>query len=99
MKTVSATEIKNRFGRYLQEAAREPIGVEKSGQTVAVLLSAEEFERLEACEDHFWSEKARAAEAEGSLGVQASMEYLLRRFVEDDEDAGPVIGKDDDAAG
>ena len=41
VKTVSATEIKNRFGQYLARAAVEPVAVEKNGRPVAVLLSFE----------------------------------------------------------
>ena len=46
VKTVSATEIKNRFGQYLARAAVEPVAVEKNGRPVAVLLSFEEYESV-----------------------------------------------------
>ena len=48
IKTVSATEAKNRFGGVLREVSRtdEPILVERDGKPVAVILSFEAYERL-----------------------------------------------------
>jgi antitoxin Phd len=87
MPTVSATELKNRLGGYLQELGAEPVVVEKAGRPVAVLLTLAEFERLQAYEDLYWGERALDAGAEPSLGVQDSMDYLRRRFFEQETDA------------
>lgn len=76
MKTVSATEIKNRLGQYLARVAVEPVAVEKNGRPVAVLLSFEEYEVLQRSDDRFWGEAARAAEAEGFLTVEESLRYV-----------------------
>jgi len=76
MKTVGATEIKNRLGRYLQMAMSEPIYVEKTNRTVAVLLSIEEYERLTKLENAYWAEKAKAAEAEGYLSESEVKEFI-----------------------
>jgi antitoxin Phd len=78
VKTVSATEIKNRLGQYLARTAVEPVAVEKNGRPVAVLLSFEEYELLQRSDDFFWGEAARAAEAEGFLSVEESRAYLQR---------------------
>jgi prevent-host-death family protein len=74
--TVSATEIKNRLGQYLSRVAVEPVAVEKNGRPVAVLLSFDEYEVLQRSDDHFWGQAARAAEAEGFLSAEDSLEYL-----------------------
>lgn len=60
-KTVSATEMKNRFGDYLGEVLRkrQPILIERHGKSVAVLIEVEEWEKknvslhqkIEAVED------------------------------------------------
>ena len=42
----TATEAKNRFGELLDAARREPVHIQKSGRTVAVILSAEEYQRM-----------------------------------------------------
>jgi len=76
VKTVSATEIKNRLGQYLGRVAVEPVAIEKNGRPVAVLLSFEEYELLQRSDDFFWGQAALAAEAEGFLGVEHSLEYL-----------------------
>ena len=76
MNTVTATEIKNRLGRYLARVAVEPMAVEKNGRPVAVLLSFEEYELLQRSDDFFWGEAARAAEAEGFLSSEESLRYL-----------------------
>ena len=54
VKTVSATEIKNRLGQYLARVAVEPVAIEKHGRQVAVLLSFEEYELLQRSDDSFW---------------------------------------------
>jgi len=76
VKTVSATEIKNRLGQYLARAVLEPVAIEKNGRPVAVLLSFEEYELLQRSDDAFWGQAAQAAEAEGFLSVRDSMKYL-----------------------
>lgn len=46
MKTVSARDAKNGFGRLLDTARAEPVTVEKHGRAVVVVLAIEEYERL-----------------------------------------------------
>ena len=47
-KTLSATEVKNRFGRVLREVSLTggPIVVERDSKPVAVILSIDEYERI-----------------------------------------------------
>ena len=60
----NATEVKTRFGEFMDKAQKEPVMVEKTGRKFAVLLSYEEYERLVAADDALWT--ARAIEAEKS---------------------------------
>jgi prevent-host-death family protein len=46
MKSLTASEAKNRFGMLLDWARREPVLIEKQGRQVAVVLSLEEYQRL-----------------------------------------------------
>lgn len=48
---VSATEAKNRFGSLCAQAKREPVFVEKAGQIDSVILSAEQYQALQANHD------------------------------------------------
>jgi prevent-host-death family protein len=46
MKTVSATEAKNRLGAILDDAQREPIIIRRQDRDIAVVLSMADYERL-----------------------------------------------------
>lgn len=46
MKTIPATEAKNRFGAILDAAQREPIVIRRQDRDIAVLLSMTDYERL-----------------------------------------------------
>ncbi len=44
MKTIQATDAKNRFGEMLEDAISEPVIIQKNGRDVAVLMSKAEFD-------------------------------------------------------
>jgi prevent-host-death family protein len=46
MKTVAATDAKNRLGAILDQAQREPIVIRRQDRDIAVLLSMADYERL-----------------------------------------------------
>jgi prevent-host-death family protein len=46
MKSVAATEAKNRLGAILDDAQREPIVIRRQDRDIAVVLSMAEYERL-----------------------------------------------------
>jgi prevent-host-death family protein len=73
---ISATELKNRLGRYLDAAETGPVFVEKSGRKKSVLISNAMYEKFLAYEDAYWASRAKQAEEEGYLGAEAS-EALL----------------------
>jgi prevent-host-death family protein len=79
MKTVTATEIKNRFGRYLEDSMSEPVVIEKTGRAVAVMISMADYERLAALEDKFWGEMAIEAEKNGYLGLEESLAAVMKK--------------------
>ena len=47
MKTVTASDVKNRLGDVLLKCQREPITINKNGKPVAVVVSAEEYKSIE----------------------------------------------------
>jgi prevent-host-death family protein len=47
---VAATEIKNRFAKYLDASFTEPVTIKRTGREVAVLVSIAEFNRLKEIE-------------------------------------------------
>ena len=46
MKTVAATEAKNRLGAVLDDAQREPVVIRRQDRDIAVVLSMADYERL-----------------------------------------------------
>jgi prevent-host-death family protein len=46
MKSVAATDAKNRLGAILDEAQREPIVIRRQDREIAVILSMADYERL-----------------------------------------------------
>jgi len=73
---VTATELKNRLGQYLDMAETDPVIVEKSGRVKSVLISNAMYEKFLSYEDAYWADKAKRAEEEGYLGVEASADLL-----------------------
>jgi len=73
---VTATEFKNRLGRYLDLAETDPVVVEKSGRVKSVLISNSMYEKFLAYEDAYWANKASQAEEEGYLGTEASADIF-----------------------
>lgn len=78
MKIANASDVKNRFGEYLDIARLEPVAVNRNGRNIAVLLSAEEYDRLSALDDAWWAAQAKASAASGYLGPEKSMELLMK---------------------
>jgi antitoxin Phd len=76
---VTATEMKNHFGQCLEEAIQKPVFIQKTGRSVAVMLSMKEYERLESMEDAFWAQKAMAGEKSGYIGKKESSNLLKSR--------------------
>lgn len=76
MKKYSATDAKQHFGQLLDDAIKNPVCIEKQGRDVAVLVSQEEYKRLEQLEDVYWSIAATQSSQEGHLSVEDSETFL-----------------------
>jgi antitoxin Phd len=46
MQTISATDAKQKFAALLDTAQREPVRIQRHDRDVAVLISAEEYDRI-----------------------------------------------------
>jgi prevent-host-death family protein len=66
MKTITAAQAKNAFGKFLDMAQREPVAVTKMGRPVGVFISMADLE------DTIWGERALAAHKEGYVGEAES---------------------------
>lgn len=79
MTTVTCTEIKNRFGQYLEAALKEPVFIEKTGRAIAVLISMSDFENMQAHEDKLWAENAKKTAKNGFMNHEKSINFLLSK--------------------
>lgn len=69
----SATELNKHSGKYLNQAIKEPVIIEKSGHPVVVMVSYEHYMKLE---DAYWGARAVISDQDQSLGLEASMTFL-----------------------
>lgn len=74
MKTMTAADVKNGFGKFLDMAQREPVLVTKNNRPVGVFLSMEDLE------DTIWAERALKAHEEGYLDPDES-ETLINALI------------------
>lgn len=74
--TVTATELKNRLGAYLDAALVAPVFVRKSGRQAVVLISQRQYEQWHALEDELWALRAQRAEQEGYLSPEDTLRAL-----------------------
>lgn len=70
MRTIPATEMKQRFGACIEAAQAEPILVERSGRPSVVVVSVAEYQRLQRIEENQWGALAHAAYEEGLLSEE-----------------------------
>ena len=69
----TATELNKHPGKYLNQAIKEPVIVERSGHPIAVMVSYERYMQLE---DAYWGELATLADKEKSLSKKETMDFL-----------------------
>ena len=76
MKTMTARDARNRFGELLDVAQREAVTIQKRGRPIAVLVSPQQYARLETMEDADWAARADAASSNGLIGTERSQALL-----------------------
>lgn len=68
MDSLSANEAKTHFGDMLLKAQRSPVQINKNGKPVAVVISAEEYESIEALKLRLLQSRATQAKADIKSG-------------------------------
>ena len=71
MDALSANEAKTQFGDMLLKAQRAPIQINKNGKPVAVVISMEEYESIEALKLRLLQARAVQAKADIEAGNTA----------------------------
>ncbi len=83
MPTMSATQAKQNFAAMIDAAQREPVRIQRHERDVAVLVSAEEYERIHQLRV---KELIRLTEETGRYAESQGMtEELLEQLLADDE--------------
>ena len=83
MQSFSAHDAKARFGKLLDTARREPVTIEKHGRAVAVVISKEEFDDIEAMKlERLRSEIQKGIDASSAGDVVEVDDHKLEQFVE-----------------
>ncbi|MGB5450497.1 MAG: type II toxin-antitoxin system Phd/YefM family antitoxin [Sedimenticolaceae bacterium] len=67
MKILSASDAKREFGEVLIKAQRGPVGINRNGKPVAVVISAAEYAQLEALKEAYLKQSIE----EGIADLQA----------------------------
>jgi prevent-host-death family protein len=83
MQTVSATQAKQNFAAIVDQAQREPVRIQRHERDVAVLVSADEWEKIHQMRVkeliRFTEETGRYAESQGMT------EELLEQLLAEEE--------------
>ena len=71
MQALSANEAKTHFGDMLLKAQRSPVQISKNGKPVAVVISADEYQNIEALKLQMLQLRAAQARADIEAGKLA----------------------------
>ena len=86
MEILNASDAKREFGEVLLKVQKEPVGINRNGKPVAVMISTLEFEQLQALkEEHLKTElqKGMASLEKGEVIEGKTVINDLRKRIED----------------
>lgn len=70
---ITATELNQKPGTYVEQALKESVLVEKNGRPVVVMVSYEHYLELD---EAYWGQRAIESDKDKPLSVDASMQFL-----------------------
>lgn len=85
MHTLTANEARTQFGDLLLKVQREPVQISRNGKTVAVVVSAEEYQAIESLKLQLLKTKIQRARDDVHKGNLADGERFFSSLLEDDE--------------
>ena len=88
MLTVSAAEFQRNFGRYQDEALKQPLSITRNGRDRLVVLAVEEYQRLKR-RDRFVLKTEDLSDAEVQANTESGMDSCHDHLnAELEQDAG-----------
>ncbi len=88
MDTLTANEAKTHFGDLLLKAQRSPVQINKNGKPVAVMISTEEYSRIEALKLQLLQSRVAQAKVDIAAGDLTDGESFF-----DELNAGHHVGR------
>ncbi len=80
MQALTANEAKTQFGDMLMKVQREPIQINKNGKPVAIVVSVEEYEQMEALKLRLLKSKAAKAQEDIRTGNTSDGESFFNKL-------------------
>ena len=77
METLTANQAKTQFGDMLLKVQRAPLQISRNGKPVAVMLSVEDYQTLEAMKMRLLQQKVEQAQADIAAGKLTEGEALF----------------------
>ena len=88
MKVLNASDVKREFGDALIKAQQGPIGINKNGKPVAVLVSAKAYAELKIFREQFLQQEIAAGMVDIKAGRVAAGKDVMQRMRKRVLDAG-----------
>ena len=80
MESLSASDAKREFGELLIKAQHGPVGINKNGKPIAVMLSATEYAKIEIIREQLLKEAIQEGIADLHAGRISEGEAVLKRL-------------------
>ena len=88
MEILNAGDVKREFGDALLKAQQGPIGINKNGKPVAVMVSARAYAELQAFREQFLQQQIAAGVSDIKAGRVAAGKDVMQRMRKRVLDAG-----------
>lgn len=88
MEVLNASEVKREFGEALLKAQQGPVGINKNGKPVAVMLSARAYAELQSFREQYLKQEIATGMADIMAGRVSAGKDVIQRMRKRVADAG-----------
>ncbi|QJT83797.1 type II toxin-antitoxin system Phd/YefM family antitoxin [Kosakonia sp. MUSA4] len=86
MYSLTANEAKTQFGDMLLKVQREPVQISRNGKPVAVVVSAEDYQEIEAMKLQLLQAKIQRARSDITIGNTVDGDAFFAELLDADKD-------------